>query len=285
MRMVLLGLSVLVLAVTASAARPERLVFASDRAGNTDIYLGARRLTSSQANDYSPAWSPDGRWIAFVSTRDGDEELYLMSATGSQVRQLTRNKVKDQTPAWSPDGRWLVFASERGGNRARELYVMPSKGGPATRIVRSPLRWNESFAPVWSPDGRWIAFVSNRAGLFGVDIYVVRANGTQLRRLTRSTRDDGFPADSTMPDWSPDGSRIAFVSNRDGNNELYLMNRDGTNPRRLTITHRIFEAQPRWSSDGTRLLFGTSTKLYVKRIDANGREPLGRGWDADWLGP
>jgi Tol biopolymer transport system component len=250
------------------------IVFSSDRAGDAHIYLDGRALTRGEWRDYHPMWDPQGRRILFVSDRDGDEELYLIRRDGSGLRRLTRNRVADTTPAWSPDGRWIAFARGRAG--ARQLYVMPAAGGDARLIVRSSARGIESWSPSWSPDGKQIVFASNRAGFFNVELYVVGVDGRGLYRLTVRSGDD------MMPDWSPDGRHIVFVSNSERNSELYLMDAAGVNVRRLTITPGVWEQLPRFSDDGERLLFGTSTNLYERRLDRNGRVHLGRGWDADW---
>jgi Tol biopolymer transport system component len=272
-RVLLTAIAGLLLAAAASAS-PEAIVFASDRAGHAHIFLDGRKLTSGRWRDYHPMWAPGGRRILFVSDRDGDEELYLIRRDGSALQRLTQNRVADTTPAWSPDGRWIAFARGRPG--ARQLYVMPAAGGRARLVVRSTARGVESWSPSWSPDGKRIVFASNRDGFFNVELYVVGADGRGLRRLTERLGDD------MMPDWSPDGRRIVFVSNFDRNSELYVMGVDGTNVRRLTRTPGVWEQLPRFSDDGERLLFGTSTTLYERRLDRGGRTYIGRGWDADW---
>jgi Tol biopolymer transport system component len=112
-----------------------------------------RRLTRSPASDLRPAWSPDGRKIAFLSSRDGNQEVYVMNADGSGQRRLTRNPAYDGGPAWydggsawSPDARKIAFVSSRDGNR--EVYVMNADGSGQRNLTRSPASegW---FA--WSP--------------------------------------------------------------------------------------------------------------------------------------
>lgn len=179
--------------------------------------------------------------IVFVSERNGNPEIYVMDATGSNLRRLTRNNAVDDSPVWSPNGRLIAFVSERDGNR--EIYTMNAEGSTPVRLTRNPAR---DDSPTWSPDGTQIAFVSDRDGV--PQIYVMRADGGEVRRLTQTETPE------TQPAWSPDGRRIAFVSERDGNPEIYVMNADGSDPRRLT-NDPAADSAPRWSPNGERLLF------------------------------
>ena len=149
----------------------------------------ATNLTSHAADDWQPAWSPDGRRIVFGSDRAGLAEIYVMNADGSGVTRLTNNSGDDRLPAWSPDGARIAFASNRGRND--EIYVMNADGSGVRRLT------NNGYDPSWSPDGRRIAFMSDRDGDW--EIYVMNADGSGVGHLTN----DGYD-----PSWSPDGRRI-----------------------------------------------------------------------------
>ncbi|MBM4429098.1 MAG: hypothetical protein FJ026_01955, partial [Chloroflexi bacterium] len=208
------------------------------RADGTD----PQRLTDSDADDMSPAWSPDGKSVVFVSDRDGNREIYVMKADGTQQVNLTRHASEDWTPAWSPDGASIAFASYRDGNW--EIYVMDANGANPRRLTNHR---GADYAPSWSPDGQQIAFQSNRDGNW--EIYVINADGTGLARLTDNEATDSAPA------WSPDGSEIVFESYRDGNMEIYVMAADGTAQRNVSNEPYANDHGPAWAWDGTKLIY------------------------------
>ena len=218
----------------------------------------ATRLTYDEAFDSFPAWSPDGRRIAFDSDRDGNSEVYVMNADGSGVTRLTYNDAFDVFPAWSPDGRRIAFDSDRDGNL--EIYVMNADGTGVTRLTYNNA--GDGF-PDWSPDGRRIAFGTGRDG--NPAIYVMDASG-----VTRLTQNDAL---DVAPAWSPDGRRIAFASERDGNLEIYVMNADGSGVIRLTY-NGARDLAPDWSPDGRRIAFHSNREgnweIYAMNADGSG---------------
>jgi len=219
-------------------AVPEKIAFEGRLGGQYDIFLmnpdGSSQvnLTNHPANDTAPAWSPDGRRIAFVSTRNGNnEEIYLMNRDGADVVRLTYDPGRDGWPTWSPDGGQIAFQSERSGDF--QIYVMNADGSGQRPITDDPTRarW-----PDWSPDGTRITFTSRRVG-YTTKIFVMNADGSNVRVIS----DPNGPYDDRYSTWSPDG-RITFVSDQpapsDGtrDDEIYIMNANGSNPRQLTAT-------------------------------------------------
>ena len=238
-----------------------------------------------------PAWSPDGSRIAFTSDRDGRVDIYVMNADGSGVRRLTNDAAWSLIPAWSPDGSRIAFTSSRGDSL--DILVMRADGSGVRRLTGGS-EWNDA-SPAWSPDGSRIAFASDRDTndsdpdtFDAFEIYVMNADGSGVTRLTHNSEwDDGFPA------WSPDGSRIAFASDRaDGSNyQIHVMRADGSGVTRLTGGRQGWEATaPVWSPDGSRIAFSSDRDddldIYAMNADGTGvtrltRDPAEDFW-ATW---
>lgn len=186
---------------------------------------------------FPSAWSPNGKQIAFGSSRDGDNEVFIMNANGSGVTQVTHNDFSDSPTAWSPNGKQILFGSDRDGNP--ELYVMNVDGTGVIRLTNNPAS-DEGDRAGWSPDGTRIVFSSRRDG-DDLDIFVMNADGSGVTQLTRND----FIEDDD-PVWAPDGKHIAFHSTRDGDEEIFVMNLDGSGVTQLTFNEGVFDAVPAW---------------------------------------
>lgn len=260
----------------------ELFAFYSDRDGNPEIYVlnandgEVTRLTDDPAFDDSPALSPDGNRIVFLSARhdpspvfpDLKYEIYIVNVDGSGLKRLTETEEAEDHPAWSPDGSRIVFDADYDQDGYYEIYTMDEDGSNLTRLTFDQA--NDQFAD-WSPDGEQIAYSSYRNGNW--DIYVMDADGSNPRQLTNSPDWELFPA------WSPDGSRIAFNGLRpgSGNTDIYVMNRDGSDVLQLTDSAG-FDENPVWSPDGSRIAFQTARdgnfEIYVMDADGSDQHPL-----------
>jgi Tol biopolymer transport system component len=218
---------------------------------------------------YAPSWSPDGTRLAFFSRRPGDEEVYLARADGTGVRRLTKLPGPDLSPAWSSDGRRLAWS------RSGEIWTMSANGTMKQRLVRKAAIWHEHHTPTWH--GAELVYSSTRVSTFNTELFRAPA-----KRLTFTKGSDGVLGDDSMPDFSADGRRIVFTSNRDQQGEIYVMNADGSGQKRLT-RRAGDDWAPRFSPDGQRISFtqlpGT---IWTMNADGTGLKKLTAGTDADW---
>ncbi len=200
----------------------ERLAFThvpqSGTQGNLDVFIAKADGSEPSlfagdrgklSHEEYPAWSPDGKRIAFSSTSEGNQELYVAEIGNADRRRLTNDPAFDAHPSWSPDGTKIAFATGRWGDF--EIAVMDADGGNVTRLTES--RGLDDY-PVFSADGKHLAFMSNRDGNY--EIYVMNADGTKPVNVSLHAALDNFPA------WVPDG-KLAFVSNRAGGFDIYVM--------------------------------------------------------------
>jgi len=190
---------------------------------------GEAPLLADTTNEAQPAWSPDGTKIAFVSDRDGNNEVYVMDRAGANLRRLTNDPGADEQAAWSPDGTKIAFVSDRTGNP--EIFVMDSGGAGAVNVTNNSA---VDVLPAWSPDGSRIAFQSNRAGNFA--IFVMNADGSSVQQLTSARVGEGAPA------WSPNGTRLVF----DSDGELWVVQADGSGATQVTRSKFVHDFQARW---------------------------------------
>ena len=220
-----------------------------------------------------PAWSPDGQYIAFECyySRGGYDDVYpedgyeicIAKSDGTEYRRLTTNDRKDAHPVWSPDGKRIAFESGgfEGKVYANKIMLIKPDGSDLVELVAG------QGSPVWSLDGGHIAYRDIAGNAAVIDVH----GGKPVSLSTAGARGDDFQLV-----WSPDGKRIAFMSNRDGHDEIYVTNAGGTGETQLTYDP-LPKSQPVWSPNGEHVAFlsfhetGTGKGYWaVEAVDPDG---------------
>lgn len=231
-----------IVVMNADGSAPISITERYDGVPDPDAEDGWPRLKS---DDWDPTWSPDGEEIAYMGviapdTSEGSEDIsdiYVVKAEGSDRRNLTNTKnVMEVAPEWSPDGTRIAFVSlsMTGAFSVSVINIDGTDRQELTTLEWFPLRGTNGYLSwiyglSWSPDSAKIAFADSAASGGEVHIFVMNADGSERQDIT-----DDHPGASLNPTWSPDGRKIAFVTDRDGDEALYVMDADGGNPYRVT---------------------------------------------------
>ena len=255
---------------------------------------GARtvRLTTSKPGENTPRWSPDGRYLGFLSSREDEHaQLWLLNRSGGEGRRTTAFKGDVDDYVWAPDGKRIALVVEDAdtakpktpapividrfqfkqdeigylGKRRRHLYVLDVESGQSALIT--PGEYDE-LLPAWSPDGKRLVFVSKRRPDFdrdnNWDLYVIDAAplpGAAPRQLTSFAGPDNDPDSESRPAWSPDGRSIAYLQGGPlqliyyAVQKLAVIPAAGGTPRILTAALDRNVSNPVWSADGSSVLF------------------------------
>lgn len=233
----------------------------------------AVRLTVHPAHDIRPRFSPDGKWIAFNSNREGNYDIYLMPATGGRPKRLTLHSADDVLGDWSPDGRWIVFSSNR-DHRFSQIYLLEVETGYVRRLTSDETNLH---SPIFSPDGRYIVFCRGgvswwRKGYRGSangEIWrlPISIDGEQIS-LGKPERLTNFEGNDLFPMVAPEG-RLYFVSDRDGVFNIWRMpfaglNEKGQEQRSEQVTkHDDRVLYPSMSRDGRLIVYEHDFSIWL----------------------
>ena len=290
-----------VIPVSAQMPATDKIVFVSNRDGNSEIYImnpdgsGQLNLTHHRGNDYSPVWSPTGKQILFASDRAGKiSDLYVMDADGDGVRRVFVKKMERRHPTWSPDGEQIAYYRVDRGEVA--VYTAPIDGKTEKRVAIG-------MHPEWAPDSSEIAFISAEVlmpindGFGGIQIAKPRIEIVNVRtKAEKQISPDGFPL-MFSPTWTPDGTKFVFsgISAEDlvlGHAmRLYIVNRKG-NEKPSKVKVEGTGSSPALAPQGDALVYHKETRkgrqLFKVALAGGISEQLtdkGENYGADWFDP
>ena len=291
--------------VYAQAPETEKIVFVSKRDGNAEIYImnpdGSEQvnLTQHPAEDYNPAWSPNGKQIVFSSDRTDDVfDLYLMNPDGKNVQKVFKDNEYRRYPAWSPDGKHIAYAQ---ADKRNAVFAWGARFAPTaehTLYIATPNgtsieKLTKGFDPTWSPDGSQLIFVVTGLKHTPLGLFDLQT------RTQKALRPEKLPW-TVSPRWSPQGDKIAFgklsgarFNGRGGlafrESTLYIANSDGTALQQVADGIAL---DPTWSPQGHQLIYNDAIAdvFQLYKTDFNGGNPTqltreGNNFGADWSNP
>lgn len=201
--------------------------------------------------------------ILFTSNKDGNYEIYLINADGSDLKNLTNNSANDLQPTWSPDGKYIAYSSDRDGHL--EIYVMKADGSEQTRLTFNTTG-SGNANPTWSPDGKYIIFISSQ-GTTSAEVFIMNSDGSEQRRLSENNDEERWLS------WSPEGNFIAISVNIRASSGIYipemiyLMGLDGKIKKQLT--NIPYTTHPAWSPNGGLIAFTSDLDIYLMNSDGS----------------
>jgi hypothetical protein len=293
---------------------PDQLVPAEQKkpSNSTNPPAGNNSISENNApSSPNSSVASTGDLIAFVSTRNGSKDIFVMNSNGKNITPITGLDKDEQTPTWSPDGKKIAFYSPKDGDQ--EIYIVEIDSRQIRQITNNKCA---DFGPAWSPKGQKIAFYSDCDG--NREIYTMNTDGSNRKQLTFTNKTYNW-----FPTWSPDGSSITYSSNVSGKYFIYVMSADGSNNIQLNtgcisafspdgkkivyaqyctdygdiyimksnggnahaITSNGANRNPTWSSDGTKIIYQSnangSNDIWVMDPNGQNQKPLTSGNASD----
>jgi len=237
------------------------IAFVSTSSGHKEIYIcdfdgyNPKQLTNINSITLSPAWSSDGKWMAYTSYAKGKPDLYIKHLKEKRGAIISKKGI-NISPAWVP-GEFLLSATLSFSGDP-EIYLLTGTGEIIKRLTK---KRGIDLSPTWSPDSKHMAFVSKRSGT--PQIYIKNIDSGLVNRLTFEGHYN------TQPSWSPKGDKIAYSAMKQGRSDIFVIGIDGRNPIQLTQDDGSNES-PSWSPDGSLVVFSSTregpSRIYVMTV-------------------
>jgi TolB protein len=234
------------------------IALVSKNSGSKEIYIcefdgyNPKKVTNNKSISLSPAWSWDGKWLAYTSYAQGKPDLFIKHLKEKRGAVVSKKGI-NTTPAWVPGQFALAATLSFSGDP--EIYLLTGTGKIIKRLTYN---WGIDVSPTWSPDGKKMAYVSNRSGT--PQIYIKNIESGQAERLTFTGRYN------TQPSWSPKGDKIAYSAREEGWSNIRVIDIEGNDAIQLTHNEGNSEA-PSWSPDGSLIAFSSTregpSRIYV----------------------